>query len=76
MDRGAWRAAVHGVTKSWTRLRDYHAHSDRLETSKVMTGTPGATGSHGYMCRVVNFMLCMFSPELKKNHDAVFKYLC
>jgi len=22
MDRGAWRAAVHRVTKSWTRLRD------------------------------------------------------
>ena len=22
MERGAWRAAVHGVTKSWTRLRD------------------------------------------------------
>ena len=22
MDRGAWRAAVHGVAKSWTRLRD------------------------------------------------------
>ena len=22
MDRKAWRAAVHGVTKSWTRLRD------------------------------------------------------
>ena len=21
-DRGAWRAAVHGVTKSWTRLSD------------------------------------------------------
>ena len=21
-DREAWRAAVHGVTKSWTRLRD------------------------------------------------------
>ena len=21
-DRGAWRATVHGVTKSWTRLRD------------------------------------------------------
>ena len=20
MDRGAWRAAVHGVAKSWTRL--------------------------------------------------------
>ena len=22
MDREAWRAAVHGVTKSWSRLRD------------------------------------------------------
>ena len=22
MDRGAWRAAVHGVPKSWTRLSD------------------------------------------------------
>ena len=21
-DRGAWHAAVHGVTKSWTQLRD------------------------------------------------------
>ena len=23
MDRGAWLAAVHGVTKSWTRLSDF-----------------------------------------------------
>ena len=22
MDRGAWRAVVHGVTKSWTQLSD------------------------------------------------------
>ena len=22
MDRVAWRAAIHGVTKSWTRLSD------------------------------------------------------
>ena len=22
MDRGAWRATVHGVAKSWTRLND------------------------------------------------------
>ena len=27
MDRGAWRAAVHEVTKSWTRLSDWaHVH--------------------------------------------------
>ena len=23
MDRGAWRAAVHGVAKSWTQLSDW-----------------------------------------------------
>ena len=23
MDRGAWQATVHGVTKSWTRLSDF-----------------------------------------------------
>ena len=23
MDRGAWWAAVHGVARSWTRLRDF-----------------------------------------------------
>ena len=26
MDRGAWQATVHGVTKSWTRLSDFHFH--------------------------------------------------
>ena len=24
MDRGAWRATVHGVIKTWTRLSDFH----------------------------------------------------
>ena len=27
MDRGAWRAIVQGVTKSWTWLSDEHAHT-------------------------------------------------
>ena len=26
MDRGARQATVHGVTKSWTRLSDFHFH--------------------------------------------------
>ena len=26
MDREAWRAAVYGVTKSWTQLSDFHFH--------------------------------------------------
>ena len=24
MHRGAWRATVHGVTKNWTQLSDFH----------------------------------------------------
>ena len=27
-DRGAWRATVHGVTKSWTQLSDAHQKRD------------------------------------------------
>ena len=26
MDRGAWRATVHGVAKGWTRLKDQRTH--------------------------------------------------
>ena len=27
MDRGAWRARVHGITESWTRLTLSHTHT-------------------------------------------------
>ena len=27
MDRGAWQAIVHGITKSRTQLSDFHYHS-------------------------------------------------
>ena len=62
MDRGAWWAAVHGVTKSRTRLSDFtftfhfHAlekemaiHSNVLAWRIPGTGEPGglpSTGSH------------------------------
>ena len=26
MDRGGWQATVHGVSKSWTQLSDFHFH--------------------------------------------------
>ena len=35
MDREAWRAAVHGVAKSWTRLSDWTELSFLLEDSGV-----------------------------------------
>ena len=30
-DRGAWRATVHGVTKSWTQLKRLSTHTCRQE---------------------------------------------
>ena len=29
-DKGAWRVAVHGVTKSWTRLNDCKQKQERV----------------------------------------------
>ena len=36
MDRGAWRAIVHGVAKSWTLLNDYYFLSLNSHSLKVM----------------------------------------
>ena len=59
-DRGAWWAAVHGVTKSWTRLSDFtftfhfHALAKEMAThSSVLawripgTGEPGGLPFYG-----------------------------
>ena len=38
MDRGAWWATVHEVTKSWTRLQQLSlGQSGRCETLKLMS---------------------------------------
>ena len=39
IDRGAWRAIVHGIAKSWTRLSDFHCldHLDLLSPEKTET---------------------------------------
>ena len=58
MDGGAWWAAVHGVTKSWTQLSDFTFHFHALEKkmathSSVLawripgTGKPGGLPSMG-----------------------------
>ena len=38
MDRGAWQATVHGVTKSWTRLTMHAAAADTLLSSFTFLG--------------------------------------
>ena len=37
VDKGAWRATVHGVTKSWTRLKQLSVHAHiRPKTTKLL----------------------------------------
>jgi len=43
MDRGAWRATVHGVAKRWTWLSDCHSLTRPYPTT-VFLGTPPAPG--------------------------------
>ena len=60
MDREAWRAAIHGVAKSWTRLSDFTftfhfpalekemaTHSSVLAWRIPGTGEPGGQPSMG-----------------------------
>ena len=54
MDRGAWWAAVHGVTKSWRRLSNFpftfHFHALEKEMaphSSVLAWRIPGTGEHG-----------------------------
>ena len=53
MDRGAWRGAIHGVAKSWTRLNDwsdlmigyhnnFYLENEKLNHAKAVIGKNAA----------------------------------
>ena len=55
MDIGAWRATVHGVTKSWTWLSDQHFHF--YTTFYLFTfGCAGSLFVCGGLCPVIVFL--------------------
>ena len=35
MDRGAWQATVHKVTKNWTQLKRFNTHAHMLDTGGI-----------------------------------------
>ena len=66
MDRGAWRATVHGVTKSQTRLSDEHFLLTPSGNPVVKTCAPKAGGPDSTpVWRTTSHM-----PELKSLHAA------
>ena len=51
MDGGAWKAAVHGVARSWTRLSDFtftfHSHALEKEMAATPVFFPGESQGRG-----------------------------
>ena len=45
MDRGAWQATVHGVTNSWTLLRDL-ACTHVIQVRQKLLVVTGSAGGH------------------------------
>ena len=43
MDKGVWRATVHGVSKSWTQLKRLSSH-----TARVLIWFEGCEGTKGW----------------------------
>ena len=68
MDREAWQATVHGVTKSWTRLSDYHSlsidsRSRTLDLTLVSTALGGGKAKKylNHQDQLLSFYLdCVF----------------
>ena len=54
MDRGVWWAAVHGVTKSWTQLRDFTFTHWRRNWQPTPVFLPGESQGQGSLvgCRL------------------------
>ena len=59
MDREAWCAAVHGVTKSWTGL------SDSAELT-IRKGFPGGASGKEPACQCRRYKRCWLDPWIRK----------
>ena len=66
MDREAWRAAVHGVAKSWTRLSDWTELVKVYSSLLLSAGNVFQDPSRYLKLQIVlNHTYTMFSPKLR-----------
>ena len=47
IDRGAWRAIVHGVARSWTRLSNKHSYTLLSRNTKASQAIPSPASAQG-----------------------------
>ena len=68
MDRGAWRATVHRVTKSWTQLKrlSTHAHTLNNMGKSTLGNLPKITNPKTFMQK----QLQMFITDKKETKSA------
>ena len=66
MDRGAWQATVRGVSKSWTRLSDFH-FSSVVSASAVSLASIAGVIQIGFFPTTVQVEILVSS---------LFLYLC
>ena len=55
MDRGAWRATVHRVTKSWTQLKQLSSNSNRELRSHILHGKQKKVKPASFPCSLKSF---------------------
>ena len=66
MDREAWRAAVHGVAKSWTQLSDW----TELNLCNAMDCSPPGSSVHGIsQARILEWVAISFSRGSSQPRD-------
>ena len=74
MDRGAWWVIVHGVTKSWTRLSDFHfvTFSSVQSLSRVQLFATPRTAAHQASRSITNswslLKLMFFESVMPSNY--------
>ena len=70
MDRGAWQATVHGVTKSWTLLSDW-----KMTTSPVLTTFSHCSLNAVWTLNISAHAVLHLSREVPFHPFSFFKYL-
>ena len=85
MDRGAWRATVHGVVKSWTHRACAHTHTHTLvmirgfipAISAVLTGCVRLYSYSGYItrpCLTLHYLATAVSDQKSKYQNTTPRF--
>ena len=72
MDRGAWRAAVHGVAKSWTRLEQLST-AQHIPISSTTTFPESIIFGPGHFCSLIFTSIIVLINPVHCNKKECFK---